>query len=132
MLDRSWSVWSVRTWVPTRRRGSCTDGCSITFATAWALLLHHPNADDRRAYAQARRSGEVPDGAGIGGLIEIHGEGGLGRDWTRGCVALTNPDMDDLFTHVDVGTPVTIVGSDEPGTLAAIGGARAPAPEGGR
>ena len=63
----------------------------------------------------------MPAAAGIGGLIEIHGEGGRGRDWTRGCVALANPDIDDLFRHVEVGTPVTIVGSDEPGALAALG-----------
>jgi lipoprotein-anchoring transpeptidase ErfK/SrfK len=98
-----------------------------------ALLLDYPNADDRRAFARARRAGEVSAGTGIGGLIEIHGEGGLGRDWTKGCVALTNADIDDLFQRVDVGTPVTIVGSDEPGGLAAIAaGRRSPAPDGGR
>jgi len=98
-----------------------------------ALLLDYPNADDRRAFTRARRDGTVPAGAGIGDLIEIHGEGGLGRDWTKGCVALTNPDIDDLFQRVGVGTPVTIVGSDEPGALAAIAAGRLdPAPDGGR
>ena len=87
-----------------------------------ALLLDYPNDDDRRDFARARRNGELPASAAIGGLIEIHGEGGRGRDWTRGCVALTNADMDDLFSRVDVGTPVTIVGSDGPGGLAAIAG----------
>ena len=97
-----------------------------------ALLLDYPNDEDRRAYARARRAGELPAGAGIGGLIEIHGEGGRGLDWTRGCVAITNADIDDLFARVEAGTPVTIVGSDVPGALAAIGGTRAPAPQGGR
>ena len=63
--------------------------------------------------------------AGIGGLIEIHGEGGRGRDWTKGCIALTNADMDDLFERVGVGTPVTIVGSDDFGAIAEFA-ARAP------
>jgi hypothetical protein len=45
-------------------------------------------------------------------LIEIHGEGGRGKDWTQGCVALTNSDIDDLFGRVAIGTPVTIVGGD--------------------
>ncbi len=85
-----------------------------------ALLLDYPNADDRRAFARARRAGDVSPDDGIGGLIEIHGEGGRGRDWTRGCVALANPDIDDLFRRVQVGTPVTIIGSDEPGALAAM------------
>ena len=32
-------------------------------------------------------------------------------DWTDGCVALTNKDMDIIFDLTRVGTPVTIVGS---------------------
>ena len=85
-----------------------------------ALLLDYPNQDDRREFTRARRNGELPPSVAIGGLIEIHGEGGRGRDWTRGCVALANPDIEDLFKRVEIGTPVTIIGSDEPGALAAV------------
>ena len=49
--------------------------------------------------------------AKIGGLIEIHGNGGKGIDWTEGCVALTDREMDTVFKIVRVGTPVTIIGS---------------------
>ncbi len=77
-----------------------------------ALVLDYPNQDDRRRFRQARAAGTLPPGAQIGGHIEIHGEGGRGRNWTRGCVAVSNPDMDDLYPRVAVGTPVTIVGSD--------------------
>jgi hypothetical protein len=77
-----------------------------------ALLLNYPNEDDRRRFEAARRRGEVSRGTGLGGLIEIHGEGGRGDDWTFGCVALCNHDIDDLYSHVEVGTPVTIVGGD--------------------
>ena len=49
--------------------------------------------------------------AGIGNLIEIHGDGGQGRDWTDGCVALADGDMDKVFARSRVGTPVTIVGT---------------------
>ncbi len=87
-----------------------------------ALLLDYPNQDDRREFTRARRNGELPPSVAIGGLIEIHGEGGRGRDWTRGCVALANPDIDDLFARVEIGTPVTIIGSDEAGALAAVAG----------
>lgn len=76
-----------------------------------ALLLDYPNSEDRRRYSAAKSRGEVPPAAGIGGLIEIHGHGGRGHDWTDGCVALTDDDMDRLFRHVRVGTPVTIVGT---------------------
>jgi len=43
-------------------------------------------------------------------LIEIHGEGGKGANWTQGCIALKNEDMDELFDLAQIGTPVTIVG----------------------
>jgi hypothetical protein len=77
-----------------------------------ALLLDYPNAEDRARFAAARRRGEIPGDAEIGGLIEIHGEGGRGNNWTDGCVALSNDDMDDLYRRVGVGTRVTIVGGD--------------------
>jgi lipoprotein-anchoring transpeptidase ErfK/SrfK len=77
-----------------------------------ALLLDYPNDEDRRRLAAAVRTGDLPRGTHLGGLIEIHGEGGRGRNWTDGCVALSNADMDDLFSRIPVGTPVTIVGGD--------------------
>jgi lipoprotein-anchoring transpeptidase ErfK/SrfK len=94
-----------------------TRGATIYYK---ALLLDYPNAEDRREFARARERGEVSRTAVIGDLIEIHGEGGRGRDWTRGCVALANEDIDELFRYVEVGTPVTIIGTDGPGALAAL------------
>lgn len=76
-----------------------------------ALLIDYPNAEDRARFSFGRRTGQVPLRAGIGSLIEIHGEGGQGRDWTNGCVALSNGDMDRVFARARVGTPVTIVGT---------------------
>lgn len=76
-----------------------------------ALLIDYPNADDRRRYQLSVEEGVIPRSTGIGGLIEIHGGGGTGRDWTDGCVALSDDDMDRLFPEVRVGTPVTIVGT---------------------
>jgi murein L,D-transpeptidase YafK len=43
----------------------------------------------------------------LGGQIFIHA-GGAHRDWTEGCVALYNSDMDELFQITSVGTPVSI------------------------
>jgi lipoprotein-anchoring transpeptidase ErfK/SrfK len=83
-----------------------------------ALLLDYPNADDRAEFTRAKRSGDLPAGARIGGLIEIHGGGGRSQDWTSGCVALANSDMDRVFERAGVGTPVTIVGSDDYGAIA--------------
>lgn len=59
-----------------------------------------------RAHAEGR---EPPQGTRLGGLIEIHGAGsGRRTAWTRGCVALRNVHMDDLWEIVEVGTPVVI------------------------
>jgi lipoprotein-anchoring transpeptidase ErfK/SrfK len=77
-----------------------------------ALLLDYPTAADRRRLARAKESGAVARDAASGQLIEIHGEGGRGVDWTAGCIALSNQDMEALFTAVRVGTPVTIVGGE--------------------
>lgn len=76
-----------------------------------ALLLDYPNSEDRARYDYGRRTGQVPRRAGIGSLIEIHGDGGQGRDWTDGCVALRNDDMDRVFSHARTGMTVTIVGT---------------------
>ncbi|HEX7880780.1 MAG TPA: L,D-transpeptidase family protein [Candidatus Eisenbacteria bacterium] len=87
-----------------------------------ALEINYPNAEDEVRFRLAKQSGAIPKRASIGGLIEIHGGGGKGKDWTQGCVALTNANIDKLFAMVGAGTPVTIVGSYDPdgtGALAA-------------
>jgi hypothetical protein len=74
-----------------------------------ALLINYPNATDRQRFAESKARGIISKRSRIGGLIEIHGEGGRDRDWTEGCVALSNRDMDRLMQFVSIGTPVTIV-----------------------
>lgn len=75
-----------------------------------ALLINYPNDEDEIRYQYNVKNGNIPK-RGIGNLIEIHGGGGKGINWTDGCVALTNDDMDRLYAMVSNGTPVTIVGS---------------------
>jgi len=76
-----------------------------------ALLLDYPNADDKKRFSQNKKSGAIERDADIGGLIEIHGDGGKGIDWTDGCIALKNKDLDEVFKLSPAGTWVTIVGS---------------------
>jgi murein L,D-transpeptidase YafK len=76
-----------------------------------ALLINYPNETDKARFAEEVRKGLISRRASIGGLIEIHGGGGQGINWTDGCVALTNGDMDNIFDLTEVGTPVTIIGS---------------------
>ena len=49
-----------------------------------------------------------PPNTRLGGHIFIHG-GGSFMDWTLGCVAVSDIDMDELFDVVSVGTPVYIL-----------------------
>ena len=78
-----------------------------------AMMLNYPNANDRERFKRNRSSGQIPASSTIGGLIEIHGHGGTGKDWTDGCVAVSDRDMDQLVRRIPAGTPVTIVGSWE-------------------
>jgi murein L,D-transpeptidase YafK len=74
-----------------------------------ALLISYPNAEDRR---RAAALGVPP-----GGDIMIHGlpngQGWIGaahqlRDWTLGCIAVTDPEIEEIWSLVPVGTPVEI------------------------
>lgn len=75
-----------------------------------ALHISYPNAAD---IAQAKERG-----VSTGGDIMIHGlPNGLGflgrlsfkRDWTLGCVAVTNPEIDEIWRAVPDMTIVEIV-----------------------
>ena len=76
-----------------------------------ALLLDYPNAEDSVNYRNEIKMGTLSPSSMIGEKIEIHGEGGRGADWTSGCIALRNRDIDSVFKYIGIGTPVTIVGS---------------------
>ncbi len=76
-----------------------------------ALLINYPSDEDKENFNKAIKNGSLSRGAKIGDMIEIHGDGGRGINWTNGCIALTNKDMDKLFDCAEAGTPVTIIGS---------------------
>jgi murein L,D-transpeptidase YafK len=74
-----------------------------------SLHISYPNARDTE---NARREGLQP-----GGDIMIHGMqnglGWIGRfhrfvDWTDGCIAVTNSEMEQIWRAVPDGTPVEI------------------------
>lgn len=81
-----------------------------------ALLLDYPNDEDRKRFIQNKKKGVLNPEAKIGNLIEIHGHGGKGIDWTDGCLALKDADMDAIFKLCPVGTKVTIVGTTQSNT----------------
>jgi len=74
-----------------------------------AIHISYPNAQD---LARARAEGVDP-----GGKIMIHGlpndrtasyVGHPRIDWTQGCIAVTNAEMDELWRLVGIGTPIEI------------------------
>ncbi|KQI73599.1 hypothetical protein AN191_01580 [Loktanella sp. 5RATIMAR09] len=68
-----------------------------------SLGISYPDASDR-AYAQAK-------GIDPGGDIFIHGtpQKWLGTpDWTWGCIAVTNEEMEEVYAMVDTGTLIYI------------------------
>jgi hypothetical protein len=76
-----------------------------------SLSLDYPNDRDKERFKTEISKGTLPAYAKIGGGIEIHGGGGKGVDWTEGCIALTDAEIDLVYNIAKVGTPVTIVGS---------------------
>ncbi len=74
-----------------------------------AMHISYPNAIDKQS---AKEQGVSP-----GGFIMVHGQpnswGWLYPltqlfDWTDGCIALTNEEMDEFMSLVSVGTPIEI------------------------
>jgi murein L,D-transpeptidase YafK len=74
------------------------------------LGISYPNARDR-AFALAH-------GRSPGGDIKIHGlpngqghigVGHLAYDWTNGCIAVTDEEVDELYEHVEIGSPILIL-----------------------
>lgn len=72
-----------------------------------AYDVNYPNQADR-----ARHKLLAPK-TSIGGEIQIHG-GGIDDNWTWGCIAMRNQDLDELFQHPEIarGTELWIVGSE--------------------
>jgi murein L,D-transpeptidase YafK len=86
------------------------DSKNANSAYYMAIHISYPNARD---IAAAKAQGVEP-----GGLIMVHGQkNGFGWlapvaqwfNWTDGCVAVSNKDMDTIWKAVDVGTPIEIL-----------------------
>lgn len=74
------------------------------------LGISYPNKADLARAASAKQA--------PGGAIKIHGLkngwGFVGRfhrwmDWTNGCIALTNAEVEQLYKHVNVGVKIQIL-----------------------
>lgn len=75
-----------------------------------SIHVSYPRPEDRARARERRRS--------PGGMIMIHGlPNGLGDiradhttvDWTDGCIAVTNEEMDEIWSLIDDDTPIHIL-----------------------
>lgn len=88
-----------------------------------AIAVHYPNAADaaagvadgridaatrRQIEAALARDEKPPQGTALGGEILIHG-GGSWTDWTLGCVAMDNDELDDLRARLPAGKRTDIL-----------------------
>lgn len=69
-----------------------------------SIGINYPNEED---IAEAAELGKSP-----GGDIFIHGRGNgfsmLRKDWTWGCIAVTDDEMEEIYAMVRDGTPISI------------------------
>ena len=81
------------------------------------VWVDYPNAESWKRFKERKRSGTIPADARIGGEIGIHGVPvGMdhwieqGSDWTWGCIALRNDDLDEIYPFIKPRhTTITIV-----------------------
>ncbi len=71
------------------------------------IWVDYPNAESYRRYKERKAHGAIPAGKDIGGEIGIHGvPDGMdhwidaGADWTWGCIALKNADVDEIYPYI--------------------------------
>lgn len=87
-------------------------------STAWAARAAGLLSDEEYRYFQSYRQqhGMSPPDTGLGGHIGLHGLGRsdewthMRRDWTEGCIAVTNEEIDRIDRWIDVGSKVVIRG----------------------
>lgn len=75
-----------------------------------SIRISYPSSRD---FAEAYKYGDRP-----GGLVMIHGQasdsgtgyyGSRSWDWTEGCIAVSNAEMDEIWAATDEGTPIEIL-----------------------
>jgi murein L,D-transpeptidase YafK len=136
-LERSYAVALGRNWAvdkavegdeatPVGEFYICSKNPRSKFFLS--MCLSYPNAEDAERGLAARlispeEHGDIlaalrgkrlpPQHTRLGGEIYIHGQdpaarSGAPKDWTRGCIALDNQAMQDLYARIALGTPVLI------------------------
>ena len=79
------------------------------------LMLDYPTKESWDKFNSRKAKGVIPKSAKIGGGIAIHGTWPNDNivvdgftNWTNGCIALKNEDLDEVSPYLPVGTKVII------------------------
>ena len=73
------------------------------------LGISYPNEDDvQRAKGLGKKTGGDIKIHGLRNGQEFIGRFQRWRDWTTGCISLTNDEIDDLYLHTPIGIPILI------------------------
>lgn len=79
------------------------------------IWLDYPNNQSWEKHKDAIAEGKISSDSNIGGEIGIHGvpDGmdfliDIGYNWTLGCIALKNSDINELYAHISDKTKITI------------------------
>jgi len=80
------------------------------------IWIDYPNSNSWKKHLKAKQKGKINSSASIGGEIGIHGvpEGSdylivNRKNWTWGCIALKNKDVNEIYNLVQVGTTIEII-----------------------
>lgn len=79
------------------------------------MMLDYPTQESYEKFNERKAKGLIPKNATIGGGVGIHGtwpkeDYAIDRydNWTQGCISMKNPDVEELYNLVPVGTKVVI------------------------
>lgn len=79
------------------------------------MLLDYPTPESYRRFNERKSQGLIPKNARIGNGIAIHATRPQEEwtvdnyyNWTDGCISVKYSEMQDLYSYIPVGTPVTV------------------------
>jgi murein L,D-transpeptidase YafK len=105
-----------------RQGDRCTPEGTFTIITkyphkSWSkfIWLNYPNEESWKKHNDALQAGIIPANSQIGGQVGIHGvpEGmdmaiDLKMNWTMGCIAMKNKDVNEIYPYITETTKIVI------------------------
>lgn len=81
------------------------------------IWINYPTKNSWQKHELSKEQGSIPETASIGGEVGIHGVPSgqdllidAGRNWTLGCIALKNKDINEFYPYIQKGTKIEIEG----------------------